>query len=61
MAYVALGCRCMVGLVFAASVLGKLRGRESYARFVAAAGPAGTGAGALPDPGTRGGRWCDRG
>ncbi|WP_021591173.1 MauE/DoxX family redox-associated membrane protein [Actinomadura welshii] len=43
MAYVALGCRCMVGLVFAASVLGKLRGRESHARFVAAAGRLGPG------------------
>jgi hypothetical protein len=38
MGYVALGCRCMVGLVFAASVLGKLRSRESYARFVSASG-----------------------
>lgn len=38
MAYVALACRCMVGLVFAASVLSKLRGREAYARFVSATG-----------------------
>lgn len=43
MAYVALGCRCMVGLVFAVSVLGKLRGRGSYARFVAATGRLGPG------------------
>ena len=43
MAYVALGCRCMVGLVFVASVLGKLRGRGSYARFVAAAARLGPG------------------
>lgn len=34
--YVVLGCRCVVGLVFVASVVGKLRGRKPYAGFVAA-------------------------
>jgi hypothetical protein len=38
MGYVVLGCRCVVGLVFAASVVGKLRGRRPYAGFVAATG-----------------------
>jgi uncharacterized membrane protein YphA (DoxX/SURF4 family) len=43
MDYVVLGCRCMVGLVFLASVVSKLRGRESYAGFVAAAARLGPG------------------
>jgi hypothetical protein len=43
MGYVVLGCRCMVGLVFAASVVGKLRGREPYAGFVVATGRLGPG------------------
>ncbi|MQA95417.1 MAG: methylamine utilization protein MauE [Streptosporangiales bacterium] len=43
MSYVVLGCRCVVGLVFVASVVGKLRGRESYAGFVAATGRLGPG------------------
>ncbi|TDD74284.1 DoxX family membrane protein, partial [Actinomadura darangshiensis] len=38
MDYVVLGCRCMVGLVFIASVVGKVRGREPYAGFVGATG-----------------------
>ncbi|MFC5753129.1 MauE/DoxX family redox-associated membrane protein [Actinomadura rugatobispora] len=38
MGYVVLGCRCAVGLVFLASVVGKLRGRKPYAAFVAAVG-----------------------
>jgi hypothetical protein len=36
MGYIVLGCRCVVGLVFVASVVGKLRGRDSYAGFVMA-------------------------
>jgi hypothetical protein len=36
--YVVLGCRCVVGLVFVASLVGKLRGRKVYAGFVVAAG-----------------------
>ncbi|GAB3437401.1 DoxX family protein [Flindersiella endophytica] len=43
MDYVVLGCRCMIGLVFLASVVSKLRGRESYARFVAATARLGPG------------------
>jgi hypothetical protein len=43
MGYVVLGLRCLVGLVFVASVVGKLRGRESYARFVVTAGQLGSG------------------
>lgn len=38
MDYVVLGCRCMVGLVFIVSVMGKVRGREPYAGFVDATG-----------------------
>jgi hypothetical protein len=41
--YVVLGCRCVVGLVFLASVVGKLRGRKAYAGFVVAAGRLGPG------------------
>jgi len=35
---VLLGCRCAIGLVFVASVLGKVRGREAYVEFIRAAG-----------------------
>jgi hypothetical protein len=35
---VLLGCRCAIALVFVASILGKVRGQESYAGFVRAAG-----------------------
>jgi hypothetical protein len=37
------GCRCAIGLVFVASILGKVRGREPYADFVRAAGRLGSG------------------
>jgi hypothetical protein len=43
MDYVVLVCRCVVGLVFVASVVGKLRGRKPYAGFVAATGRLGPG------------------
>jgi hypothetical protein len=43
MGYVVLGCRCVVGLVFVTSVVGKLRGRTAFAGFVAAAGRLGPG------------------
>jgi hypothetical protein len=43
MGYVVLGCRCVVGLVFVASVVGKLRGRAGYAGFVVAADRLGPG------------------
>jgi hypothetical protein len=43
MGYVVLGCRCVVGLVFVVSVVGKLRGRRAYAGFVAATGRLGPG------------------
>ncbi|WP_412543950.1 hypothetical protein R8Z50_16050 [Longispora sp. K20-0274] len=35
MVYVAIGARALVGLVLLVSVVGKLRGRADYARFVA--------------------------
>ena len=35
---VLLGCRCAIGLVFVASVLGKVQGREAYVEFIRAAG-----------------------
>jgi hypothetical protein len=38
MGYVVLGCRCVIAVVFAASVVGKLRGRKPYAGFVSATG-----------------------
>ncbi|TDC57175.1 methylamine utilization protein MauE [Actinomadura sp. KC345] len=38
MGYVVLGCRCVVGFVFLASVVGKLRGRDPYSGFVVATG-----------------------
>lgn len=31
MGYVVLACRCMLGLVFVASVMGKVRGRGAFA------------------------------
>jgi hypothetical protein len=37
------GCRCAIGLVFVASIVGKVRGRESLADFVRAAGRLGSG------------------
>lgn len=37
------GCRCAIGLVFVASILGKARGRKPYAEFVRAAGRLGSG------------------
>lgn len=37
MVYLLLGCRCLLGLVFAASVTSKLRGRAPYAEFTLAA------------------------
>jgi hypothetical protein len=37
------GCRCAVGLVFVASILGKARGRKPYADFVRATGRLGSG------------------
>lgn len=43
MGIVPLGCRCAIGLVLVASILGKVRGRESYAQFVRAAGRLGSG------------------
>jgi hypothetical protein len=43
MAHIVPACRCAVGLVFAAAIVGKLRGRTHVAGFVAAAGRLGPG------------------
>ncbi|GAA0581565.1 MauE/DoxX family redox-associated membrane protein [Actinomadura livida] len=43
MGYVVLACRCMLGLVFVASVMGKVRGRGAFAGFVRATGRLGPG------------------